>query len=112
VSVQLHATAASPPGKEPPVPIGWEAEWASETVWTTWRGVKSWQYRDLNSDPSAVAIPTALSSLPFQISIHSSAVIYKKTTNKSFIFQDIIRYTLALDEQKRDTEDGSKQVAE
>jgi hypothetical protein len=36
VSGQLHAPAALPPGKEPLVPIGEEAEWAPEPVWTRW----------------------------------------------------------------------------
>jgi hypothetical protein len=35
-SGQLHAPAALPPGKELLVPIGWEAVWASEPVWTRW----------------------------------------------------------------------------
>jgi hypothetical protein len=34
VSGQRHAPAALPPGKGPPVPIGQEAGWASEPVWT------------------------------------------------------------------------------
>jgi hypothetical protein len=35
VSGQRHAPAALlPPGKGPPVPIGQEAGWAPETVWT------------------------------------------------------------------------------
>jgi hypothetical protein len=35
VSVQHHAPAALlPPGKGPPVPIGQEAGWAPEPVWT------------------------------------------------------------------------------
>jgi hypothetical protein len=38
----------------PPVPIGYEAGWASEPVWTTRRKENSWPYRDSNSDPSAV----------------------------------------------------------
>jgi hypothetical protein len=33
---QLHAPAALLPGKEPPVPIGWETGRASEPVWTRW----------------------------------------------------------------------------
>jgi hypothetical protein len=37
VTGQLHAPAALPPGKEPPVTIGKEAGWAPEPVWTTWR---------------------------------------------------------------------------
>jgi len=28
-------------GNEPSVPIGWEAEWAPETVWTRVRGEKT-----------------------------------------------------------------------
>jgi hypothetical protein len=34
VSGQLHEPAALPPGKEPLVPIGWEAGWAPEPVST------------------------------------------------------------------------------
>jgi hypothetical protein len=30
----LHAPAALPPGREPLVPIGWEAGWAPEPFWT------------------------------------------------------------------------------
>jgi hypothetical protein len=30
VSGQLHAPAVSPPSKEPPAPIGYEAGWAPE----------------------------------------------------------------------------------
>jgi hypothetical protein len=41
VSGQLHAPAASPPGKEPPVPIVYEAGWAPEPVWTLRSGEKS-----------------------------------------------------------------------
>jgi hypothetical protein len=33
----LQCPAALPPGKEPPVPIGWEDGWAPEAIWTTWR---------------------------------------------------------------------------
>jgi hypothetical protein len=36
-SGQLHAPAALPlPGKDPMVPIVWEAEWAPELAWTRW----------------------------------------------------------------------------
>jgi hypothetical protein len=52
--VKLHASAALPPGKEPPVRVGYEAGWASEPVWTLWRRENSYFYRDSNSDPSAV----------------------------------------------------------
>jgi hypothetical protein len=37
VNGQLHASTTLPLGKEPPVPIGWEAGWTPEPVWTTWR---------------------------------------------------------------------------
>jgi hypothetical protein len=50
VSGQLHVPAALPPGKERPVPIGYEIGWTPEPVWTTWRR----PYRDSYSDPSAV----------------------------------------------------------
>jgi hypothetical protein len=36
VSGQLHALVALPTGKEPLVPIGKEAGWAPEPVWTRW----------------------------------------------------------------------------
>jgi hypothetical protein len=35
-SGHLHVPAALPPGKEPVVPIGWEAGRAPEPVWTRW----------------------------------------------------------------------------
>jgi hypothetical protein len=46
VSGQLHASAALPPRKETPVPIGEEAGWVPEPVWTTWRREDSCPYRD------------------------------------------------------------------
>jgi hypothetical protein len=36
VSGQLHAPVALPLGKEPLVPIGQEAGWASQSVYTLW----------------------------------------------------------------------------
>jgi hypothetical protein len=36
VSGQLHAPAALLPEEEPPVPIGYEAGWAPEPIWTRW----------------------------------------------------------------------------
>jgi hypothetical protein len=36
-SWRFHAPAALTPGKEPPVPIGQEVEWAPVPVWTPWR---------------------------------------------------------------------------
>jgi hypothetical protein len=41
VNGQLHAPATLPPGKSPPVPIEYEAGWASESVWTQWRRERS-----------------------------------------------------------------------
>jgi hypothetical protein len=54
VSDQLHALAGLAPGKELQVQIGYEAGWASQLVWTTWRREHFCLYRDSNSDPSAV----------------------------------------------------------
>jgi hypothetical protein len=59
VSRQLHAKAALPPEKDLPVPIGQEAGWAPEPVWTTWRRENFWPYRDSNSDP-LVSQPVAI----------------------------------------------------
>jgi hypothetical protein len=39
--------------KSPPVPIVWEAGWAPEPVWTTWRREHSSPYRDSTSRPVA-----------------------------------------------------------
>jgi hypothetical protein len=41
VSGQLHAPDALTPGKELSVPIGQEAGWTPEAVWTTWRRAKA-----------------------------------------------------------------------
>jgi hypothetical protein len=40
MSGHLHAPAALPPGKEPPLPIEQEAEWTPEQVWTRCRREK------------------------------------------------------------------------
>jgi hypothetical protein len=40
MSGQHHVTAALPPGKEAPVPIGQEVGWTPEPGWTTWRREK------------------------------------------------------------------------
>jgi hypothetical protein len=55
------------PGKEPPVPIGQEAGWASEPVWTRWRIRKkllSSLYRGSNPDHPAHSLATILTELP------------------------------------------------
>jgi len=36
VSGELHSLDALPLGKEPPVPLGQEAGWDPELVWTHW----------------------------------------------------------------------------
>jgi hypothetical protein len=38
VSGQILAPALLPPEKHPPVPIKWEARWATGPVWALWRG--------------------------------------------------------------------------
>jgi len=37
VSGQLHAPVVLSSGLVPPVPIGFEVVWVSESVWTGWR---------------------------------------------------------------------------
>jgi hypothetical protein len=54
VSGQLHAPAALPPGKEPPIYNGKEAVWTAEPVWTTWRNKNSCPHRDSISDSLVV----------------------------------------------------------
>jgi hypothetical protein len=49
LSGQLHVSAGLPPQKEPRVPIGYEAGWAPESVWTLWRETKiSFPCREFN----------------------------------------------------------------
>jgi hypothetical protein len=48
-AITFLTSADFPPGKEPLVPIGQKAGWASEPVSTTWRGEKFYLYRDSNS---------------------------------------------------------------
>jgi hypothetical protein len=43
-SSKFHVLATLCPGKEPPVPIGLEAGWTPEPVWTMWRREKSVPY--------------------------------------------------------------------
>jgi hypothetical protein len=50
MSDKLHAPVALFPGKEPQVPIGYEALWAPGPIWT--------------SKPWPITIPTKLSQLP------------------------------------------------
>jgi hypothetical protein len=41
VSGRYHSPAALHTGKESPVPVGKETEWAPEPVWTLWKREKS-----------------------------------------------------------------------
>jgi hypothetical protein len=50
---QLHTPAASALVKQRLVPIGYEAGWAPEPVWTLWRREKSYLCRDTNPDRPA-----------------------------------------------------------
>jgi hypothetical protein len=64
VSGQLHASAALPPGIEPPVPFGYDAEWASVLVWTLWRrenSLASAVNRTSAAQPVVRPIPAELS---------------------------------------------------
>jgi hypothetical protein len=66
VSGQLHAPAALPPGKDPPVPNGQEAGWAPESFWTQLRRDKKKHYcpcRELNHDRPARILVSALTEL-------------------------------------------------
>jgi hypothetical protein len=44
-----HSPSALPQGKEPLVPIEWEAGWVPEAVWAIWWSENSWPYWDSNS---------------------------------------------------------------
>jgi hypothetical protein len=55
---QLHALATLPP-----VPIGWEAGWAPESVWTLWRKEKSCTAGNQTQAIQPIAIQTELSQL-------------------------------------------------
>jgi hypothetical protein len=52
--------------KVPTVPIGEEAEWASEPVWMILRSENFWPYRDQTPDPSPLTLP-ACSQSPYQL---------------------------------------------
>jgi hypothetical protein len=57
VSGQLHELAALPPGKEPQEPIGLEAGWAPDSVWTPWRKISCTAGNQTRA-VQPVAIPT------------------------------------------------------
>jgi hypothetical protein len=66
VSGQLHAPTALIPEKSPEVPIGWEAGWGPEAVWTLQRREKNLSLLGVvyeQASPSPFAIPTDLSRL-------------------------------------------------
>jgi hypothetical protein len=76
MSGQFHVPAALPP-----VPNGYEAGWAPEAVWTTWRRENSWPYRDANSDPSVVQ-PVASRYTDYSFPASQFLVKYSKYTYK------------------------------
>jgi hypothetical protein len=63
VNGQLHAPAALPSGNEPLIPIGQEAGWAPESVWTQWGREKFPGFKPLIIQPIAQHYTTELSQL-------------------------------------------------
>jgi hypothetical protein len=59
VSGQLHAPATLSPGKEPLVPIGWEAGWAPEPFWM-------WRFREKFPAPTGRTLYLSI----FQYRVH------------------------------------------
>jgi hypothetical protein len=59
---QFHVPTALPPGKEPPVPVRYEAGWVPESAWTTWR-IHLVSAGNKTPAVQPVAIPTELSRL-------------------------------------------------
>jgi hypothetical protein len=53
-SGQLHTLVSLPLDKEAPGPVGQEAAWIPELVWTIWQIDNSWPYWDSNSNSSVV----------------------------------------------------------
>jgi hypothetical protein len=71
---QLHVAAALPPDEKPAVLIGYEARWAPEPVWTTWRSKNSCPHQDSNSDPSVVQ-PVASRCTDCAIPVNCSIIL-------------------------------------
>jgi hypothetical protein len=78
---QLHTAAALPPGKESPVPIGWEAGWALEPVCALWSREKSFtpaRNRNPEVQPVAhLAIPTEISQI-FSL-MHNAKILFSSS---------------------------------
>jgi hypothetical protein len=65
----LYTPASLPPEKEPVVPIGYEAGWAPEPVWTLWSRRKSLAPAKNRTPVVPAAISTELSRLLIFITI-------------------------------------------
>jgi hypothetical protein len=76
-------SASRPPGKEPPVLIGYEIVWTPKPVWTTWRRENSWHYQDSNSDPSVVQ-PVAQSLYAWAIPDLGSMLVIKENSREDY----------------------------
>jgi hypothetical protein len=73
--VSFTLLAALPSGKKPSVPIGEEAGWAPEPVWTTWR-------RKI-LDPTGIRTPTPVVQ---PVSSRYTLSIFEKNGNVKFIY--------------------------
>jgi hypothetical protein len=88
VSGQLHAQATLFPVKEPPVPIGQEAGWAPEPVWTRWRREKFPHPRRESNPVTPIVQPLASRYTDFSILLPES--VHRKLRFTTFIFCSLI----------------------
>jgi hypothetical protein len=75
---QLHGPSALSPRKELSVPIDWNAGWAPEPVWTTWRGEIIFPLLRIESKPlSRPACSRSVYGLPYPgfYSIHINHIL-------------------------------------